>query len=165
MFATCSVLFLPVQMCSRVSEALLLHGLCLSLSSLVTLTQTVRLNFYVSLRSQAPHATAVQHAFLFFNAKAWPQSLTDLFTCTTVLHCGPGRTFLWCINLLHFVACTTVLHLSESLVEDSHKRLTGLSSTEKPQYCVLQVTWSHIIVTYVLWRGTCKHCTWRKCLT
>ena len=45
--------------------------------------------------------TAVHRAFLFFDAKAWPQSQTDLFTvtCTTVLHCG--HTFLRRIDLLH----------------------------------------------------------------
>ena len=37
----------------------------------ITLPQTVVL-FYVSSRSQAPHATAVHHAFLCFDAKTWP---------------------------------------------------------------------------------------------
>ena len=32
--------------------------------------------------------TVVHHAFLFFDAKAWQQSQTDLFTYTTVSHCG-----------------------------------------------------------------------------
>jgi len=36
--------------------------------------------------------TVVHRAFLFFDAKAWPQSQTDLCMCTTVLHCG--HTFL-----------------------------------------------------------------------
>ena len=39
----------------------------------------------------------------FFDAKAWPQSQTDPFTCTTVLHCG--HTFL---NLpLHLLTCVS----------------------------------------------------------
>ena len=50
--------------------------------------------------------TAVHRAFSFFDAKAWPQawpqSQTDLFTCTTVLHCG--YTFLRCIDLTYGVA-------------------------------------------------------------
>ena len=81
--------------------------------------------------------------FLFFDAKAWPQSQTDFSMCTAVLHCG--YTFLRRIDLLHSIACTTVLDLhfghtfSEPLVKDNLKRLTDLSSTEKPQYRVLQV--------------------------
>ena len=50
----------------------------------------------------------VHCAFLFFDAKAWPQSQTDLFTCTTVLHCG--HTFLRWIHILNSIACTMVLH-------------------------------------------------------
>ena len=65
--------------------------------------------------------TAVHHAFLFFDAKAWPQSQTDLFTCTTVLHCGH-----------------TFLNLSQETVTWS--QISRLSSTRKPQYHVLQVT-------------------------
>ena len=82
-------------------------GLCLSLSSLVTLSQTERL-FYVSLRSQVPQQQYTVLSFSSNHAKAWPQSQTDLFTCTTVLHCG--NTFLRRIDLLHSIACTTVLH-------------------------------------------------------
>ena len=48
--------------------------------------------------------SAVHRAFLFFDAKAWPQSQTDLFTCTTVLHCG--HTFLRRIDPLHSIAYT-----------------------------------------------------------
>ena len=84
----------------------------------------------------------------------------SLLTCMTALHCG--HTFLRCIDPLYSIACTTVLHLSEVVLKDSHKRL---SSTEKPQYHVLQVTWSHITVTYVLRRGIQKHCMSRKWLT
>ena len=53
----------------------------------------------------------------------------------------------------------------------SHKRQSlffghnHLSSTdEKSQYHVLQVMWSHIIITYMLRRGIWKYCTWRKWL-
>ena len=56
----------------------------------------------------------------------------------------------------------TVGIASEPLVKDSHNRL---SSTEKPQYCLLQLTWLHFTVTYVLQRGIRKHCTWREWLT
>ena len=72
----------------------LLCRLCFSLSSLL-LPQTVRL--YNIAFSGFP--TAVHRAFLFFDAKAWPQSQTDLFTFTTVLHCG--YTFLRRIDLMY----------------------------------------------------------------
>ena len=52
------------------------------------------------------------------------QSQTDLFTCTTVLHCG--HTFLRRIDLIYGI--TLWPYLSEPLVKDSHKRL---SSTKK----------------------------------
>ena len=39
--------------------------------------------------------TAAHQIFLFFDAKAWPQSQTDLFTCTMVLHCR--HTFFKCV--------------------------------------------------------------------
>ena len=88
----------------------------------------------------ASSPTAVHRAFLFFDAKACPQSQTDLFTCTTILHCW--HAFLRSIDLLHFIAgmhygITLWAYLSELLVKDSHKIL---SMTEKPQYRVLQVT-------------------------
>ena len=69
------------------THAHMLCEICLFLLSLITLPQTVRL-FYVSLHVFSGSPTAVHHAFLFFNVKAWPQSQTDLFTCTMVLHCG-----------------------------------------------------------------------------
>ena len=106
----CSVLFLPVQnllTCFRSSLALW----TLSLSSLITLPRTVRL-FYVTLRSQPPQQ--VHLAFLFFDVKAWPQSQTDFFTCTTVLHCG--HTFIRCIDLLSSIACTMVLHCGHTFL-------------------------------------------------
>ena len=55
-----------------------LCGLCLSLSSLITIDSKAFLRFIAF--SGSP--TAVHRAFLFFDAKAWPQSQTDLFTCT-----------------------------------------------------------------------------------
>ena len=74
----------------------------------------------------------VHRAFLFFDVKVWPQSQTDLFMCTTVYTVG----IPFCI---------------------SRKRQSQVRR-EKPQYRVLQVTWSHITITYVLWRGIRKHC-------
>ena len=74
-----------------------LRGLCLPLSSLITLLQTVRF-FYVSVRFQAPQQ---QYTVLSFSSMQWhshAQSQTDFFTCTTVLYCG--HTFLRCIDLL-----------------------------------------------------------------
>jgi len=102
----CSVLFLPVQVCSRVSEALLLALRTWSLSFLTDNSSSDNKAFpSFIVFSDSP--TAVHRAFLSFNAKAWPQSQTDLFTCTTVLHCG--HTFLRCRDLFHSIACTMVL--------------------------------------------------------
>ena len=116
---------------SHVSEALLLTLETLFLS-LVTITvlQTVRFVVF----SGSP--TAVHRAFLFFDTKACPQSQTDLFTCTTVLHWG--HTFLRCIDLIYGIALWAP-H-SEPLVKDRHLlKFDG----KIPKYCVLQVTWSH----------------------
>ena len=60
--------------------------LCLSLSSLVTLPQTVRL-FYVCVLRLPNNSTPC-----FSLMRRHGQSQTDLFTCTMVLHCG--HTFL-----------------------------------------------------------------------
>ena len=103
----CSVFVLTCAKSAHVFQKLSysLCGLCLSLSPLITLPQTVRL-FYVSLRSQAPQQ---QYTVLSFSSmRRHGQSQTDLFTCTTVLHCA--HTFLRRIDLLHSIACTTVLH-------------------------------------------------------
>ena len=69
--------------------------------------------------------TVVHRAFLFFDAKAWPQSQTDLFTCTTVLHCG--NTFLRHIHLIYGI--TLWAYLPEPLVKDSHKSLSWTVKT------------------------------------
>ena len=91
--------------------------------------------------------TAVHFAFYFFDVKAWPQSQTDFFRCTTVLHCG--HTFIRCIDLLHSIACTTVLHCGHTFLNlCGHALLLQL-----PLYA------------YLLQRGLRKHCTWRKWLT
>ena len=63
---------------------------------------------------------SVHCTFLFFDAKEWPQSQTDLFTCTMVLHCG--HIFLRRIDLLNSIACTTVLHC-EPRARDTHHNL------------------------------------------
>ena len=100
------------------------------LSSVLTL-RTLSLSFVTNNSSSDSKAflcciafsgspTAVHRAFLFFDAKAWPQSQTDLFTCTTVLHCG--HTFLRRIDLIFGI--TLWAYLSEPLVKDSHKRLS-----------------------------------------
>ena len=94
---------------SRVSEAVLLALRTLSLSFSLSPPQTVR--HFIAF-SGSP--TAVHCAFLFFDAKAWPQSQTDLFMCSTVLHCG--HTFLRRIDLLHSIACTTFLHCGHTFL-------------------------------------------------
>ena len=88
-----------------------LHGICLSLSSLITLPQTVR-PFYISLCSQAPQQ---QYTVLSFSSmRRHGQLQTDLFTCPTVLRCG--HTFLRRIDLLNSVVCTTVLHCGRTFL-------------------------------------------------
>ena len=82
----CLILFLPLQSLlahARVSEALLPALQTLSLSFL-TKSSSDSKAFQCFIGSP----TAVHCVFLFFEAKAWPQSQTDLFTYTTVLHCG-----------------------------------------------------------------------------
>ena len=101
--------FCLCKICSRVSEALYsLCGLCLSLSN--SSSDSKAFLHFIAFSSSC----TVHRAFLFFNAKSWPQSQTDLFTCTTVLRCG--RTFLRHINLLHSIACTTVLHCGRTFL-------------------------------------------------
>ena len=166
------------QVCSRVSGALLLTSRTLSLSFLTNNSSSdskAFFTFHCVLR--LPNSSTP--CFPFFDAKAWPQSQTDLFTvtCTTVLHCG--HTFLRRIDLLgqagpialrcmHYgvtlwaylsqthrpiaLRCmhygiTLWAYLSEPLVKDSHKRLTGLSSTEKPQYRYVITHYRYVCVT------------------
>ena len=95
----CLVLFLPVQ-----SLNTCFRGCLTRFADFVSLFR--HCNFF----SGSP--TAVHCAFLFFNAKAWPQSQADLFTCTMVLHCR--HTFLRCIDLLRYctVGIYTFLNLS-----------------------------------------------------
>ena len=116
---------------ARVSEALLPALRTLSLSFPTNSSSDSKAFQHFIASSGSP--TAVHSAFLFFDAKAWPQSQTDLFTCTMVLHCG--HTFLRCLDLIYGI--TLWAYLPEPLVKDSCK---GLSSTEKPRYRMLQVT-------------------------
>ena len=137
----CLVLFLPVQSlitCFR-SSLTRFADFCRSLLSLITRSSS---DSKASLRFIAfsGFPTAVHRAFLCFDAKAWPQSQTDLFTCTTVLHCG--HTFLRRIRRSNLRYCTVDIPFWTSC-KRSHKRLHA-SSTEKPRYHVLQLTWSHI---------------------
>ena len=131
------------KVCSLVSETLLLALWTLSLSFL-TSNSSSDSKAFLHFIAFSGSPTAVHRAFLFFDAKAWPQSQTDLFTCTTV----------WAyLSLLHSIACITLwAYLSQThrpialhcmhygitlwaylLVKDSHKRS---SSTEniKSQY-------------------------------
>ena len=119
----------PAHAC--VSEALLPALRTLSLSFLTNSSSDSKAFQHFIAFSGSP--TAVHRAFLLFDAKAWPQSQTDLFTCTTVLHCG--HTFLRHIDLIYGI--TLWAYLPKPLVKDSHK---SLRSTEKPQYHVLQAT-------------------------
>ena len=92
-----------------------LRGLCLPLSSL-NYNSSSDSKAFLRFIAFSGSPTAVHRAFLFFNAKAWPQSQIDLFTvtCTMALHCG--HIFLRRIDLLHSVACTTVLHCGHTFL-------------------------------------------------
>ena len=97
----CSCLFI---VCSNVSEYLmclvlflsllmyvfqkLSYSLCRLCLSFLTNSSSDSKAFLRLIVIPASSTTAVHCAFLFFDVKAWPQSQADLFTCTTVLHCG-----------------------------------------------------------------------------
>ena len=120
---------------SRVSEVLLL-----ALRTFVALfrhylLQTVKL-LYISLRSQQQYTVL---SFVSMRRHGHSHKLT-LFTCTMVLHCG--HTFLRRIRWSNLRYCTVDIPFWTSR-KRSHKRL-HVSSTEKPQCHVLQLTWSHI---------------------
>ena len=145
------------KVCSCASEAVLLTLQTLAPSCItITLPQTVRL-FCVSLCSQAPqqqYSTMLSFSLMQGMATVtnWPLHVHYGITLWTYLSQTHRPNLRYC----------TIGIPSEPLVKDSHKRL---SLTEKPQYCVLQVTCHTFTVTYVLWKGTRKHCTWRKWLT
>ena len=79
----------------------------------------------------APQQQYMCRAFLSFNVKTWPQSQTDLFTCTTMLHCG--HTFLRCIDLSHSIACTTVLHSGHKVKRGNSSHSLTLNSNTVPK--------------------------------
>ena len=81
----------PCKVCSCLSEALLLALHTLSLSFLTNIFSSDSKAFLRFILFSGS-STLVHLAFFFFDVKAWPQSQTDLFTCTTVLHYG--HTFL-----------------------------------------------------------------------
>ena len=81
-------------------------GLCLSLSPLITLPQTVRL-FYVSLRSQAPQQQYTVLSFLRCEGMATVTN-SDLFTCTMV-----GLPTKKSKVLRFQICCTRTKYLSE----------------------------------------------------
>ena len=108
---------------AHVSEALLPALRTLSLSFLTNSSADSKAFQHFIVFSGSP--TVGHHAFLFFDAKAWPQSQTDLFTCTTVLHCG--NTFLRHIHLIYGI--TLWAYLPEPLVKDSNE----FTAAEKAQ--------------------------------
>ena len=113
----------PAHAC--VSEALLPALQTLSLSFLTNSSSDINAFQHFVVFSGSP--TAIHHAFLFFDVKEWPQSQTDLFTCTTVF-----------ITLWAYLSqtrrpnydITLWAYFPEPLVKDSHK---SRSSMEKPQ--------------------------------
>ena len=138
------------KVCSLVSEALLLALRTLSLSFL-TSNSCSDSKAFLHFIAFSGSPTAVHRAFLFFDAKAWPQSQTDLLHCGhTFLYCTPLHALQYYIVYLSQTHRPIALHcmhygitlwayLSEPLVKDSHKRP---SSTENiiPLYRTLQVT-------------------------
>ena len=137
------------KVCSRVSEALLLTLWTLSHSFVTNDSSSDSKAF---LRFIAFSAPLQQYTVL--------SSPTNFFMCTTVFHCG--HTFLRCIDLIYGIPLWA--YLSEALVKDSHK---CVSLMEKPQYhtACSNSRDDTFTLTYVLWRGIWKHCTWRKWLT
>ena len=126
------------KVCSRVSEALLPALRTLSLSFLTNSSSHSKA-FLHFIAIPASSSTAVHRAFLFFDVKAWPQSPTDLFTCTTGIKLWAYLSQMHRPIALHCIhyGITLWAYLSEPLIKDSHK---CLSLTEKPRYHVLQVT-------------------------
>ena len=133
----CSVLFLSVQSSLLTCFRSSLTSRTLSLSFL-TNNSSSDSKAFLRFIAFSGSPTAVHRAFLFFDAKAWPQSQTDLFTCTLWAYLSQTHRPI-ALRCMHY-GITLWANLSEPLVKDSHKRLTGLSSTEKPQYRGLQVT-------------------------
>ena len=81
----CLVLFLSLLMYVFQKLSYSLCRLCLSFLTNSSSDSKAFLRF-ILIPASSP--TAVHCAFLFFDVKTWPQSQADLFTCTTVLHCG-----------------------------------------------------------------------------
>ena len=76
--------------CFREKLSYSLCGLCLSLSSLIldSYSDSKAFHFFIAF-SGSP--TAVHHAFLFFDAKAWPQSQADRQAQGN--YCNPSRAY------------------------------------------------------------------------
>ena len=86
-----------------------LRGLCLSLSSLITLPQTVRL-FYISLHSQAPQQ---QYTVLSFSSMRRHGHSHKLTSSRAPRYYTVGIPFS---DALHSVACTTVLYCGHTFL-------------------------------------------------
>ena len=91
--------------------------------------------------------TAVHCCFPFFDAKSWPQSQIDLFTCTTVLHCA--HTFLRPIALhcMHY-GITLWAYLSEPLVKDNHKRSAENTIPRAPSHVITHYRYVRVTERY-----------------
>ena len=94
------------KVCLHVSEAFLLALQTLSLSFLTN-------NSFSNSKTFLGFTVFSGRAFLFFDAKAWPQSQTHLFTCSTVLHCGQSQTS-------KFDGKTTILHAPSHMITHYH---------------------------------------------
>ena len=142
--------YTPVWNIRKVADSILLPHTCtkglsnrfvyLSVCHFISVqwwSQHIYLVNWTALKCRALGASLMISVYAYHKMA---KSQTDFLTCTTVLCCG--HTFLRHIDLLHSIACTTVLHCGHIF-----------------QYYMLQVTWSHITITYVLQRGIRKHCT------
>ena len=110
-----------VLACAKSTHALQKLSYSLCGLSLVTNNSSSDSKAFLRFIAFLGSPTAVHRAFLFFDAKAWPQPQTDLFTCTTVL------ATLWAyfsqthrpiaLHCMHY-GITLWAYLSEPLVKD-----------------------------------------------
>ena len=126
----------------------LLHGLCLSLSSL-TLPQTVRL-FNVSSHSQA---STPCFPFLRCTVTNWPLHMHYGITLRAYLSQTHRPIALHC---MHYGITLWAYH-SEPLVKDSESQKSKFDEKTTIPHASTYV--DHITITYMLRRGIQKHCT------
>ena len=122
-------------------------GLCLSLSPLITLPQTVR-RFYVSLRSQAPQQQYTVLSFLRCKGMAtftnWPLHVHHGITLWAYLSQTHRPIALHC---MHY-GITLWAYLSEPLIKDSHKRSTENTIPRAPSHVITHYRYVRVTERY-----------------